>query len=113
MPRAKPCQHHLRHVNDVNLPKGRYPVSSELLKYMRDRDGILNLNVRWLCPRCFTFETKEWRKNRQMETQLDDLEEIAHIESDEHDSDDESSAENVSSQSSCLTSSSSRKSFSS
>jgi len=113
MPRAKPCQHHLRHVNAVNLPKGRHPVSSELLKFMRDRDEILNLNVRWLCPRCFTFETKELRKTHQMETQLNDMEEIEHIESDQHDTDDESSEENVSSQSSCLTSSSSRKSSSS
>jgi hypothetical protein len=113
MPRAKPCQHHLRHVNAVNLPKGRDPVSSELLKFMRDRDEILNLNVRWLCPKCFTLETRELRKTHQMKSHLDDLEGIEHIESDQHDTDNESSEENVSSQSSCLTSSSSRKSFSS
>ncbi|CAF2800654.1 unnamed protein product [Rotaria sp. Silwood2] len=113
MPRPKPCQHHLRHVDSVDLPKGRHPVSSELLKFMRKRDEIQNLNVRWLCPNCFTFETKEWRQSQQMKTQLVDSEKTEHTESDEDSTDDENNEENFSSESNGITSSSSRESSSS
>jgi hypothetical protein len=36
MPRPKPCQHHLRHENAVNLSKGHHSVSLKLLKCMRE-----------------------------------------------------------------------------
>ena len=110
MPRLKPCQHHLHHVNSVDLPKGRRPVSSQLLKFMRQRDGKQNLDVRWLCPNCLTFETKEWR---QMEIQLGNSEKTEHTESDEYGTDDENDEENFSSQSNDITSSSSQESSSS
>ena len=112
MPRPKPCQHHFRHMNSVNSPKGRHPVSPQLLEFMRKRDGIQNLNVRWLCPNCFTFETKKWKQDRQMETQLVYSEKTEHTESDEHSTDNQNDEENFSSQSNDITSSSSQESSS-
>ncbi|CAF3930768.1 unnamed protein product [Rotaria sp. Silwood1] len=77
---------------------------------MRERDDIQDLNIRWLCPNCYTFEMKELRQNKQEETQRSDLEEEEeeHTTSDEPDSDNEDSEENVSSQSDCTTSCSSQ-----
>jgi hypothetical protein len=116
MPRPKPCQHHLRHENAVNLPKGYHSVSLKLLKFMRERDNILDLNVRWLCSNCYIFETKELRQNQQMETQWNDSEEEKeeeHTTIDDHTVDAEDSEEDVSSQSDCTTSYSSQESSSS
>ena len=117
MPRPKPCQHHFRHVNTVSLPKGCHSVSLKLLEFIRERDDIQDLNIRWLCSNCYTFERKELRQNQQMETEWNDPEEVEeeeeHTTIDEHSVDGEDSEGNVSSQSDCTTSCSSQESSSS
>ena len=106
MPRTKPCQHHILHENAVKLPKGYHSFPLKLLKFRRERDDIQNLNVRWLCSNCYTFEMKELRQNQQMESQWNGPEDVEeeHMIIDEHTVDDEDSEENVSSQSDCTTS---------
>ena len=112
MSRPKPFQHHICHEDAVKLPKGYHSVSLQFLKFMRERDDIQNLNVRWLCSNCYTFEIKALRQNQQMETQWNGPkeEEDERMIIDEHTVDDKGSEENVSSRSDCTTSCSSRES---
>ena len=82
---------------------------------MREPDDIQDLNLRWLCSNCYTFERKELRQNQQMETEWNDPEEDEEEPTtiDEHSVDDEDSEGNVSSQSDCTTTCSSQESSSS
>ena len=119
MPQPKPCQHHIRHENAVTLPKSCHFVPLTLLKFMSEHDDMQDLNVRWLCPNCYTFEMKELRQNQQEETQRYDLEEEEEEEeeeratSDEPDIDDQDTEESISCQADSTTSCSSQKSCSS
>jgi hypothetical protein len=68
MPRRKCCQHPTRHANSASSAKGTIPVSSQLSKFLISQYDLTDTHIRWLCPKCHSFETKDMENYEPMET---------------------------------------------
>lgn len=59
MPRRKICEHPIKHEKSGCVPKGVKAVSSELSKFLISQYDVPDTRICWLCPRCYTFESKK------------------------------------------------------
>ena len=59
MPRRKNCEHPVKHDKSACVPKGVKAVSSELSKFLISQYAVAHTRISWLCPRCYTFESKK------------------------------------------------------
>ena len=82
MPRSKYCEHPTKHANSVRLPKGIMAVSIQLSNFFPSRYNMIDIEIRWLCPRCHSFELKEMTSHQAEE--MSDVE--ASNDDDENDS---------------------------
>ncbi|CAF1650662.1 unnamed protein product [Adineta ricciae] len=64
MPRRKNWEHPVKHDKSVCVPKGVKAVSSELSKFLISQYDVAYTRISWLCPRCYTFESKKMMTHR-------------------------------------------------
>ena len=67
MPRRKYCQHPTRHAMSASAAEGSRPVSLKLSMVLTSRYDINDTRIRWLCPRCYTFESNEMKIHHPMQ----------------------------------------------
>ena len=63
MPRQKYCEHPINHGKSTRVPKGIKAVSLQLSNFLISQYDVAHNQIRWLCLRCHTFESKKIRQD--------------------------------------------------
>lgn len=71
MPKRKICEHPINHAKSTRVPKGVVAVSLQLSKFLVSEYDVTYTRVRWLCPRCHVFESKQMMTHQSMELSND------------------------------------------
>lgn len=72
MPRQKYCEHPINHGKSTRMPKGIKAVSLQLSNVLISQYDVAHNRIRWLCPRCHTFESKKMMTYQSMEVNDDE-----------------------------------------
>ena len=67
MPKRKCCEHPIKHASATRVPKAIMAVSLQLSKFLVSRYNMIETRMRWLCPRCHAFESKEMTAHQAMQ----------------------------------------------
>ena len=68
MPKRKCCEHPIKHASyATRVPKAIMAVSLQLSKFLISRYNMIETRMRWLCPMCHAFESKEMTAHQAMQ----------------------------------------------
>lgn len=102
MPRQKYCEHPINHGKSTRMPKGIKAVSLQLSNFLISQYDVAHNRIRWLCPRCHTFESQKMMTHQSMEVNDDEsssdeefMTEGSPINQNKNDDDDDNDAVNM------------------